>query len=70
MACHFCYIERDGEPVDKSNDPVQWLKEQAFRTDLQPPPTSVHDYEYEDAGSDDDSVVSIRLSERLILLKS
>ena len=66
------YIEGDREPVDESHDPVQWLKEQAFRTDLQPPPVSVHapsDYEGEDVASDSDSNVRIRLRRRLILLK-
>ena len=66
------YMEGNGEPVDKSTDPVQWLNEQASLTDLQLPAT-VHvlsDHEGEDAASDSDPSVSIELSKRLILLKS
>ena len=72
IECSSLYIEGGGEPVDESHDPVQWLKEQACRTDLQPPPASVHalsGYEGEDVASDSDSNVSIRLRKRLILLK-
>ena len=69
ISCSPHYIEDDEEPSDEPNDPVQWLKEQACRTDLQPPPASVHglsDYGGEDAASDGDSIVSIRLSNHLI----
>ena len=72
IECSSLYIDGDGEPVDEAHDPVQWLKEQACRTDLQPPPASVHtlsDYEGEDVASDSDSNVSIRLRTRLNLLK-
>ena len=74
VACSSHYVDADAEPVDESQDPVQWLKEQAFRTDLQPPPASVHalsDYEGEDLAHIYiyDSNVSISLRTRLILLK-
>ena len=72
IACSSLYIDADGEPVDESRDPVQWLKEQAFRTDLQPPSASLHalsDREDKYVASDNDSTVSIKLRKRLILLK-
>ena len=72
IECSSHYNEDDGEPIDESNDPVQWLKEQAFRTDLQPPPASVHvlsDHESEGTASDGDSSVRIKSSNRLVLLK-
>jgi len=72
IECSAHYNEGNGEPVDESNDPVRWLKEQAVRADLEPPPASVHvlsDHGGEDVAPDSDSSVSIMLSKRLILLK-
>ncbi|SRR5258706_9275204 len=63
--CSGHYAEDDGELVDDSNDPIQWLQEQALRADLHPPPISSHvlsDYEGEDAISEDDSSVRLGLS--------
>jgi hypothetical protein len=60
--CSFYYAEGDGELVDDSNDPIQWLKEQALRSDLHPPPIGAHalsDYAGEDAISEDDSSVGV-----------
>ena len=60
--CSPHYTENDGELIDGSNDPVQWLQEQALRADLRPPSISAHvvsDYESEDATSEDDSRVRV-----------
>ena len=54
--------EDDG---DESNDPIQWLEEQALRADLHPPSISSHvlsDYKGEDAISEDDWSVRVELS--------
>ncbi len=58
--CSARYAEDDGGLIDDSNDPIQWLQEQALRADLRPPPISSHvlsDHEGEDAISEDDSSV-------------
>jgi len=63
--CSAVYAEDDGELMDDSNDPIQWLQEQALPADLRPPPISVHvlsDDEGEDATSEDDSSVRVGLS--------
>jgi len=64
------YAEDDGELMDDSNDPIQWLHEQALRADLRPPPINAHvlpDGEGEDATSEDDSSVRVGLSKHSIL---
>ena len=56
------YAEDDGELVDDSNDPIQWLREQALRANLRPPSISAHvvsDYESEDAISEGHSIVRV-----------
>ena len=63
--CSTHYAEGDGEPIDDSNDPIQWLQEQALQADLHPPPISAHvlsDHEGEDAISEGDSSVRVGLS--------
>ena len=63
--CSAHYAEGDGELIDDSNDPIQWLQEQALRADLHPPLISDHvlsDYEDGDAISEDDSSVRVGLS--------
>ena len=70
--CSAHYAEDDRGLIDDSNDPIQWLQEQALRADLHPPPISVHmlaDYEGEDAISEDDSNVGVGLSKNSTLLK-
>ena len=60
--CSARYTENDGELIDNSNDPIQWLQEQALRADLRPPSISAHvvsDYESEDTTSEDDSIVRV-----------
>ena len=50
--CSTHYAEDGGGLIDDSNDPIQWLYEQALRTDLHPPSISAQvlsDYEGEDA---------------------
>ena len=57
--------EDDGELIDDSNDPIQWLEEQALRADLHPPRISsqdLSDYGGEDAISEDDWNVRVGLS--------
>ena len=63
--CSAYYAEDDGELIDDSNDPIQWLEEQALRADLHPPPISSHvlsGHECEDAISEDDWIVRVGLS--------
>jgi hypothetical protein len=64
------YDEDDGELIDDSNGPIQWLQEQALRADLRPSPTNAHvlsEYEGEDATSEDDSSVRVGLSKHSTL---
>ena len=54
--------EDNGELIDNSKDPIQWLQEQALQADLHPPPISAHmlsDYEGEDGIPEDDSSVRV-----------
>jgi len=63
--CSALYAEDDGELMDDSNDPIQWLQDQALQADLRPPPVSAHvlsDDEGEDTTSEDDSSVRVGLS--------
>ena len=58
-------IENNGELISNSNDPTPRLQEQALRANRHPPAVSAHvlsDYEGEDAISEDDSSVPVRLS--------
>jgi hypothetical protein len=61
--CSFYYAEGGGELIDDSNDPIQWLQEQALLSGLlQPLPTGdyvLSDYEGDDAISDGDSSVRV-----------
>ena len=62
--CSAHSVEDDGELIDDSNDPIQWLREQALRADLRPPPISAHvlsDYDGEDTTPEDDPSVRIGL---------
>ena len=63
--CSAHCAEDDGEFIDDSNDPIQWLEEQALRADLRPPSINFHvpsGYEGEDAISKDDWSVRVGLS--------
>ena len=63
--CSARSAEDGGEPIDNSNDPIQWLQEQALQADLHSPPISTHvlpNYESEDAISEEDSSVRVGLS--------
>ena len=56
------YAEDDGGLMDDSNDPIQWLQEQALQADLRPPPVSAHvlsDDEGEGATSEGDLSVRV-----------
>ena len=54
------YTEDDGDLINDSNDPMQWLHEQALRADIRPPIRDhVLDYESEDTTSEDDSKVRV-----------
>ena len=71
--CSAHSVEDDEELIDDSNDPIQWLQEQALRADLHPPPISADmltGCEGEDAISDDDLSVCVGLSKNSTLLKS
>jgi len=64
------YAEDDGELMEDSNDPIQWLQEQALQADRLPLPISAHvlsDDEGEDATSEDDSSVRVWLSKHWTL---
>jgi hypothetical protein len=75
--CSVHYTESDGEPTDESNDPIQWLQEQALRAGLHPLPANANflppliednsDQESGEATRDDDSSVGIGSSERSTL---
>jgi hypothetical protein len=48
------HTENDGEPVDESNDPAQWLQEQALRAELHPPLVGAHIPPVEDYSDSED----------------